>query len=54
MLVAPASPAQNVATHSPSKSLLEFLDERVGLRFLIVAGIVVLFLLMLLTRRHFH
>ncbi len=35
------------------KSFLEILDDRVGLRFLLVAFIVILFLIVLLTRRHF-
>lgn len=54
MLIAPASAAPQVAAHSPKPSVLEFLEERVGLRFLIVAGLIALFLLVLLTRRHFH
>lgn len=53
MLVAPVfSPPSSSPT--PRKSLLEFLDERVGLRFLIIAILVALFLLVLLTKKHLH
>ncbi len=34
--------------------ILEFLEARIGLRFLIVAIIVILFLLVLLTKKHIH
>ena len=54
MLVAPTFAPQAAPTPAHKKSLLEFLDERVGLRFLVVAALVALFLLVLLTRRHFH
>lgn len=54
MLIAPGSVTQNIATPSSKPSVLEFLEERVGLRFLIIAGLIALFLLVLLTRRHFH
>lgn len=47
--VAPAS-----VRPSPFLNILEFLEARVGLRFLIVAVIVILFLLVLLTRKHLH
>lgn len=36
------------------RGLLEFLDQRIGLRFLIVAIIFVLFLLIMLTKSHLH
>ena len=35
-------------------TVLEFLESRIGLRFLIVAAIIVLFLIVLLTKKHFH
>jgi len=59
MLTPPASPTTltpfSIPTHqSKFLAVLEFLETRVGLRFLIVAGIIVLFLLVLLTRKHFH
>lgn len=34
--------------------MLEFLEARIGLRFLIVAIIVILFLIVLLTKKHIH
>ncbi|NUO82958.1 winged helix-turn-helix domain-containing protein [candidate division KSB1 bacterium] len=56
MLVAPVfSPPSSLPSRAGSrKSLLEFLDERVGLRFLIIAFLVALFLLVLLTKKHLH
>lgn len=39
---------------SKSLAVLEFLDSRIGLRFLIVAVIIVLFLIVLLTKKHLH
>ncbi len=35
-------------------TVLEFLESRIGLRFLIVAAIIVLFLIVLLTKKHLH
>lgn len=50
-----SSPVASAAVHSsPFLNILEFLEARVGLRFLIVAVIVILFLLVLLTRKHLH
>lgn len=55
MLIAPTFMPEIAPTPvATKKSLLEFLDERVGLRFLVVAALVALFLLVLLTRKHFH
>ncbi len=56
MLVAPVfSPPSSLASRAePRKNLLEFLDERIGLRFLIIAFLVALFLLVLLTKKHLH
>ena len=59
MLAPPASPATLTPYSFPNHqskflALLEFLETRVGLRFLIVAAIIVLFLIVLLTRRHLH
>lgn len=48
----PVAPA--AVRPSPFLNILEFLEARVGLRFLIVAVIVILFLLVLLTRKHLH
>ena len=49
MLIAAAEP-----TSSSPRSLIEFLDERVGIRFLIISFIIILFLLVLLTKKHLH
>ncbi|MEK7729788.1 MAG: winged helix-turn-helix domain-containing protein [candidate division KSB1 bacterium] len=54
MLASPAFTHHSTPATQARKSVLEFLEERVGLRFLIVAGLIALFLLVLLTRRHFH
>lgn len=43
-----------VNTSAKKRNLLEFLDQRIGLRFLIVSIIVILFLLILLTKSHLH
>ena len=48
-MLAAAAPAP---TAGRRKSFLEILDDRVGLRFLIVAFLIALFLIFLLTRRH--
>ncbi len=51
MLVQPDEvPARRVG----KRRFLEFLDERIGLRFLIVSFIVILFLVVMLTKRHAH
>jgi len=42
------------ARQSQIVAVLEFLDQRIGLRFLIIAGMIVLFLIVLLTRKHLH
>jgi len=56
LLAPPATPSPHSFAGHQSKflTLLEFLDTRVGLRFLIVAAIIILFLIVLLTRKHFH
>ena len=59
MLAPPASPTTSTFFPIPTPqskflAVLEFLETRVGLRFLIVAGIIVLFLIVLLTRKHLH
>jgi len=54
MLVEPSFAPPSSPQSQNKKSLLEFLDERVGLRFLIISAIVILFLLILLTKRHLH
>lgn len=49
------SPSPAVPAHqSKFLPLLEFLENRVGLRFLIVATIIILFLIVLLTKKHLH
>jgi len=54
--ISPATPSPRSFPTRQSKFLavLEFLETRIGLRFLIVAGIIVLFLIVLLTKRHLH
>jgi DNA-binding winged helix-turn-helix (wHTH) protein len=59
MLMSPtALPASTGDPTPKSKSafieMLEFLEARIGLRFLIVAIIVILFLIVLLTKKHLH
>jgi DNA-binding winged helix-turn-helix (wHTH) protein len=59
MLVSPVSfPASTnppqAASQSSTLKILEWLETRVGLRFLIVAIIIILFLIMLMTKKHFH
>ena len=59
MLTPPISLMPTLLNSSPipqSKFLtvLEFLESRIGLRFLIVAAIIVLFLIVLLTKKHLH
>lgn len=59
LLAPPASPETSTLQSVPPPqsrflALLEFLDARIGLRFLIVAAIVILFLIVLLTKKHFH
>jgi hypothetical protein len=59
MLVSPTStptstnPPQSVRP-SAALEILEWLEARVGLRFLIVAIIIILFLIVLMTKKHFH
>jgi DNA-binding winged helix-turn-helix (wHTH) protein len=59
MLMSPAALTASAGDPTPkSKSafieMLEFLEARIGLRFLIVAIIVILFLIVLLTKKHIH
>lgn len=59
MLMSPtALPASTGDPAPKSKSafieMLEFLEARLGLRFLIVAIIIILFLIVLLTKKHIH
>jgi DNA-binding winged helix-turn-helix (wHTH) protein len=59
MLMSPAplaAPSHHpmTTTQSTFMAILEFIEARVGLRFLIVAIIVILFLIVLLTKKHLH
>ncbi|MGH7455285.1 MAG: winged helix-turn-helix domain-containing protein [bacterium] len=59
MLMSPTTLPASASHPTPeSKStfieILEFMEARIGLRFLIVAIVVILFLIVLLTKRHFH
>ena len=51
----PASASHPTPTRKPAAiEIIELLEARIGLRFLIVAIIVILFLIVLLTRKHLH
>lgn len=50
----PTPPNSFPIPQSKFLTVLEFLESRIGLRFLIVAAIIVLFLIVLLTKKHFH
>lgn len=47
-------PSASPIPQSKFLTVLEFLESRIGLRFLIVAAIIVLFLIVLLTKKHLH
>jgi DNA-binding winged helix-turn-helix (wHTH) protein len=59
MLVSPTSVPTPTSLSQPARQsavpeLLEWLEARVGLRFLIVAIIIILFLIVLLNKKHLH
>ena len=53
-MLVPSSHLPTQSRKSPVMEILAFLETRVGLRFLIIAIIVILFLLVLLTKKHIH
>ncbi len=53
MLVAPSALA-NAPQKSRLLEVLNFLESRIGLRFLIVALIIIFFLIVLLSKKHLH
>ncbi|MGH7456166.1 MAG: hypothetical protein ACRENG_32730, partial [bacterium] len=51
----PTSGSHSIPARKPAAiEIIELLEARIGLRFLIVAIIVILFLIVLLTRKHLH
>jgi DNA-binding winged helix-turn-helix (wHTH) protein len=59
MLMSPTALPASTGDSAPRRKsafteMLEFLEARIGLRFLIVAIIVILFLIVLMTKRHIH
>ena len=59
MLVSPTSLPSSANPPQPARpsatlEILEWLEARVGLRFLIVAVIIILFLIVLMTKKHLH